>query len=60
MNGIENFWGFAKTKLRRYDGIRGSHFVLYRKDMEFRVNHRQEDLPLLIERILKQARPKLD
>jgi transposase-like protein len=60
INGIENFWGFAKTKLRRYYGVRRSHFVLYLKEMEFRFNHRHEDLPLLIERILKQARRKLD
>ncbi|MBM4121355.1 MAG: IS1595 family transposase [Nitrospira sp.] len=60
INGIENFWGFAKTKLRRYYGIRRSHFVLYLKEMEFRFNHRREDLPRLIERILKKARPKLD
>jgi transposase-like protein len=60
INGIENFWGFAKTKLRRYSGVRRSHFVLYLKEMEFRFNHRHDNLPLLIERILKQARPKLD
>ncbi len=60
INGIENFWGFAKTKLRRYYGVRRSHFLLYLKEMEFRFNHRHEDLPLLIERILKQAHPNLD
>ena len=46
MNGIENFWGFAKTKLRRYYGVRRSHVVLYLKEMEFRFHHRHEDLPL--------------
>jgi hypothetical protein len=30
------------------------------KEMAFRFNHRHEDLPLLIEQILKQARPKLN
>jgi transposase-like protein len=60
INGIENFWGFAKTKLRRYYGVRRSHFVLYLKEMEFRFNHRHEDLPRLIERFLKQMAPKLD
>ncbi len=60
INGIENFWGFAKTKLRRYYGVRRSHFVLYLKEMEFRFNHRHEDLPRLIERFLKKASQNLD
>ena len=53
INGIENFWGFAKTKLRRYYGISRSHFFLYLKEMEFRFNYRNHDLSKLIESILK-------
>jgi transposase-like protein len=60
INGIENFWGFAKTTLRRYYGVRRSHLLLYLKEMEFRFNHRHDDVPVLIERILKTARPNLD
>jgi len=60
INGIENFWGYAKTKLKRYYGISRSQFLLYLKEMEFRFNHRHEDLPLLIRRILKKAKPVLD
>ena len=56
INGIENFWGFAKSKLQRYHGVRRSHFLLYLKEMEFRFNHRHEDFPVLIERIIKKAR----
>jgi transposase len=56
-NGIENFWGHAKTKLKRYSGIQ---FLLYLKEMEFRFKHRHEDLPLLIRRIVKKAKPVLD
>ena len=44
INGIENFWGFAKTKLRRYNGIDRKHFVLYLKEMEFRFNNKNTDL----------------
>ena len=40
INGIENFWGFAKTKLRRYYGIPKERFFLYLKEMEFRFNYR--------------------
>ena len=54
INGIENFWSFAETKLRRHVGIRRNHFVLYLKEMEFRFNHRHEDLLLLIGRLLKK------
>jgi transposase len=43
VNGIENFWGFAKTKLRRYYGIDRRHFHLFLKEMEFRFNDRHED-----------------
>jgi transposase len=60
INGIENFWGFAKTKLRRYYGVRRSHFPVYLKEMEFRFNHRQENLSILIEKILKREQPDLD
>ena len=60
INGIENFWGYAKTKLKRYYGIPRNQFLLYLKEMEFRFNHRHEDLPLLIRRILKKANPVLD
>lgn len=52
INGIENFWGYAKTKLKRYYGIPRSQFLLYLKEMEFRFNHRHEDLPRQIRRIL--------
>jgi transposase-like protein len=60
INGIENFWGYAKTKLKRYYGIPRNQFFLYLKEMEFRFNHRHDDLPLLIRRILKKAKPVLD
>ncbi len=60
IHGIENFWGYAKTKLKRYYGIPRRQFLLYLKEMEFRFNHRHEDVPLLIRRILKKAKPVLD
>lgn len=60
INGIENFWGFAKTKLRRYYGVRRSHFPVYLKEMEFRFNHRHENLSILIEKILKREKANLD
>jgi len=43
INGIENFWGYAKTQLKRDSGIPRTQFWLYLKEMEFRFNHRHED-----------------
>lgn len=52
INGIENFWGYAKTKLKRYSGIPRSQFYLYLKEMEYRFNHRHENLAILIRKLL--------
>jgi len=56
INGIENFWGYAKTKLKRYYGIDRKHFYLYLKEMEFRFNHRKHsNLGLLIRKIVRNS-----
>jgi transposase len=60
INGIENFWGYAKTKMKRYYGIDRKHFYLYLKEMEFRFNHRQQDLGLIITKLLKSDKSILD
>ena len=53
INGIENFWVHAKTKLKRYYGARREHYYLYLKGMEFRFNDRSGDLRRIIGEILK-------
>lgn len=55
INGIENFWGYAKTKLKRYYGVSRSHLYLFLKEMEFRFNQRNEDLRIVIRGILKRS-----
>ncbi|HEY4507584.1 MAG TPA: IS1595 family transposase [Candidatus Paceibacterota bacterium] len=52
INGIESFWGYAKTKLRRYYGISRGSFFLYLKEMEYRFNHRRDDLAKRIKALL--------
>ena len=42
INGIENFWGFAKRRLKMYHGGWKKNFRLFLKEMEFRFNHRSE------------------
>jgi transposase len=48
VNGIENFWGIAKTRLNRFRGIHKSTFYLHLKETEFRFNHRQDDFYMLL------------
>ena len=44
INGIENFWGLAKTRLSRFRGISKNTFYLHLKECEFRFNYRQKDI----------------
>jgi transposase-like protein len=44
INGIENFWGIAKTRLARFRGLPAAQFYLYLKETEFRFNHRHDNL----------------
>lgn len=43
INGIENFWGFAKRRLKLYHGGYKKNFYLFLKEMEFRFNHRNDN-----------------
>ena len=44
INGIENFWGWSKNRLRKFNGIKRRNFYLHLKECEFRFNHRSDDL----------------
>jgi len=44
INGIENFWGLAKTRLCKFRGIHKSTFYLHLKECEFRFNYRHENI----------------
>jgi len=54
INGIEGFWGFAKTRLVRFRGMRPETFNLHLKECEFRFNHRGQNLYQLILKILRE------
>ncbi len=61
INGIENFWGYAKTKLKSYYGVNRGHFYFYLKEMEFRFNHRKAaNLAAEIKKIVRKHQPVLD
>jgi transposase-like protein len=55
INGIEGFWGLAKTRLVKFKGMRPSTFYLHLKECEFRFNHRDEDLYQLLLKITRSA-----
>jgi transposase len=44
INGIEGFWSFAKHILYNYRGVSKYHFPMYLKEVEYRFNHRTENL----------------
>lgn len=48
VNGIENFWSFAKRRLAKFNGVSRKTFLLHLKECEFRYNHKDDILELLV------------
>ncbi len=48
INGIEGFWSFAKERFHKYHGISKTNYPFYVKEMEFRFNHRNENVYKLL------------
>jgi transposase-like protein len=44
INGIEEFWSYAKHILYNYRGVSRYHFPMYLKEIEYRYNHRKENV----------------
>ena len=44
INGIEGFWGYAKSRLARFRGIHKSTFYFHLKECEFRFNNRNKNI----------------
>ena len=44
INGIEGFWSVAKHILYNYRGVSKYHFPMYLKEIEYRYNHRGENV----------------
>ena len=55
INGIESFWGYAKTRLSRFRGMSKKTFHLHLKECEFRFNNRGKKLNLLILKIIRKS-----
>ncbi len=54
VDGIEGFWGFARTRLVRFRGMRPETFNLHLKECEFTFNYRGQDIYQLILKILRE------
>ena len=54
INGIESFWGFAKTRLSRFRGMHKGTFLLHLKECEFRFNNRDKNLYKLLLSLLRK------
>ena len=53
INGIESFWGYAKTRLSKFRGIHKNLFYLHLKESEFRFNYRHENIYQIILEIFR-------
>jgi len=52
INGLEGFWSYAKERLVKHHGISPRKFPLYLKEIEFKYNHRNDDIyPIIVEYI---------
>ncbi len=54
INGIEGFWSYAKNWLYHYRGVPRKYFHFYLKEIEWRFNHRDENLVKLVRKLLSQ------
>ncbi len=44
INCVEGFWSFTNERLIKHHGISKEKFPIYIKEMEWRYNHKEEDL----------------
>lgn len=54
INGIEGFWGYAKSRPVRYQGVPKEDFYLHLKECEFRFNMRGRDMYRFMLRELRE------
>lgn len=47
INGIENFWSFARQRLAKFHGLSRKNFYLHLKESEFRYNKKHDIVTML-------------
>ena len=55
INGIESFWGYAKRRLAKFNGVSDGTFYLHLKETEFRFNLRRGDLYVTLLKTLRTS-----
>lgn len=60
INGLEGFWSWAKERLIKHHGISPTWFPFYLKELEFRYNHRFEDIFELTADVICSLIPRLE
>ena len=62
INGIENFWGYAKHRLSKFKGIKKENFLLHLKETEFRYNIQiqKQDLYKILLKLIRNNPLKLN
>ena len=58
-NGIESFWGYAKTRLVKFKGMDKKMFNLHLKECEFRSNNRKQNIYKILLEIFRKESLKL-
>jgi transposase-like protein len=54
VNGIEAFWSFAKRRLNKFNGLAEETFMLHLKECEWRWNHREENVYVILLTLLRK------
>ncbi len=54
INGIESFWGYAKRRLAKFNGVSRNTFYFHLKECEYRFNLRRGDLYETLLAVLKR------
>ena len=54
IDGIESFWGYAKDRLVKYQGIPEEDFYLHLRECEFRFDMRGRDMYRFMLRELRE------
>ncbi len=54
INGIEFFWGYAKTRLSKFRDMNQNMFNLHFKECEFRFNSREQNLYKILLQICRK------
>ena len=54
-NSIENFWGYCKQRLSKFNGLCKHNFHLYIRECEYRFNHRKKDVYKELKKLIRTS-----